>query len=92
MPKEVEDQIKRAVTRKKMAKTVRTKVKNMHLANELSESIGKEPRYSEEQIERVKNMGKKRPKKSASKDRPKKNYSPFVMQKIAEREAAKKAE
>jgi len=89
MPKEVEDQIKRAVTRKRMAKTTRTKVKNMHLANELSESIGKEPRYTEEQIERVKNMGKKRPTKSA---KPKKNHSPFVMQKIAEREAAKKAE
>jgi hypothetical protein len=88
MPKEVEDQIKRLVKRKQQAKTTRTKVANMRKANELSESIGKGPRYSEEQIERVKNVGKKRSRKPNVEK--KKEYSPFVMQKIAEREAAKK--
>jgi len=73
--------------RKQKAKLAKTKVKYMNIANEIRKENDKKPRYSEEQIKRVEAGKKSRPKKSA---KPKKNYSPFVMQKIAEREAEKK--
>jgi len=87
MPKTPEEKVQAAVKRKQKAKLAKTKVKYMNIANEIRKENDKKPRYSEEQIKRVEAGKKSRPKKSA---KPKKNYSPFVMQKIAEREAEKK--
>ena len=112
--KRIETQLRLAIKRKSAAKTPRGKLGNMVAANKYCEALGKDHRYSREQIERVENLiatkklekiadkaavrkkvkadaGEKKPRAPRKKKDGEKQYSPFVMQKIAEREAAKKA-